>query len=78
MSTLNTMQRKETISMLTTAAENGVTGMALMAVGDRYVWNAYGVRCTGGGTEMAGMCYEAEKAAGTLADTMAKPLPQGV
>lgn len=65
-SNLTDMQRKETISMLTAAAENGCTGLDLSNVAERYIRNAYGVRgepMTG----LIGLCYKAEQQAGTLA-----------
>lgn len=62
MQTLSNMQRLETVSMLEVAASNGVTGLDLSSVADRYIWNAYKVRAPM--TEVAGMCLEAERKAG--------------
>jgi|GEM_PF-4010018 len=61
-SNLTNMQRLETISMLITAAENGVTGLDLSNLAERYIWNAYQVRepMTG----LAGLCFRAEQSAG--------------
>lgn len=63
-SNLSNMQRMETISMLTTAAENGCTGSNLHDVAERYIWNAYQLRDPM--TSVIGMAFDAEQKAGTL------------
>ena len=61
---LTNIQRAEAISMLTTAATNGITGLALSNIAERYIWNAYQVcePITG----LIGLCYRAEQAAKAL------------
>jgi hypothetical protein len=61
---LSNMQRLETISMLESAARNGLPSDALSSIADRYIWNAYRIHAPI--TEVAGMCFQAELKAGTL------------
>ncbi|MGH6628784.1 MAG: hypothetical protein ACREB3_03530 [Burkholderiales bacterium] len=64
MSALSNMQRMETVSVLKTAAQNGLPSDTLQSIADRYIWNAYHIHAPI--TEVAGMCFEAEMKAGTL------------